>query len=239
MGRSNTQVESLLPLWWSREFPGEPELVGLVRSWVAGLLPACDPLDDLLMFASELGTNAVTHTRSGQPGGRFTVEVTWSPKAARVVVGDQGSDEVPVCPMNAGDPEAFLESGRGLLMIDMMSAAWGIVGDATARWLWADVRWRTHGGPLPTAPDGDLDAARQLAALRETYPGITPWYSHEPAGWHATLPQAQGAGRTLTAPSPTALAHMLAARYPPARAGHTIQPGRLLAAPATGLPGPA
>src|SRR5882724_3475105 len=105
-----------LPLWWSRDFPGEPPRVGQARSWVAGLLPACDALDDLLIFASELATNAVTHTRSGQPGGRFTVEVTWSPQSARVVVGDQGSHEVPVSAAGNGNRAADLESGRGLLL---------------------------------------------------------------------------------------------------------------------------
>ena len=193
---------STLPLWWSRELDGEPPLVGRARSWVAELLPACAPLDDLLIFTSELATNAVTHTRSGHPGGRFTVEVTWSPQAARVVVGDQGSHEVPAIAASAGDQAAFLQSGRGLLLIDTLSAAWGIAGDATARWLWADVHWRSQGGPLPTAADGDSDAARHLATLHHAYPGTTPWYSPQSGQWHAILPGARDAPESLTAPRP-------------------------------------
>src|SRR5579862_5861841 len=76
-----------LPRWWWRGFPGQPPQVSQARSWVASLLPGCAPLDDLLLFASELASNAITHTRSGRPGGRFTVEVTWTPRTARVVVG--------------------------------------------------------------------------------------------------------------------------------------------------------
>jgi len=70
---------------------------------VADLLPACGPLDDLLLFASELATNATEHTRSGEPGGQFTVEVTWTPRKARVIVGDQDSDEIPASAATPGD----------------------------------------------------------------------------------------------------------------------------------------
>ncbi len=223
MGRIQAPTASPLPLWWSRPFPGQPVQVGKARSWVAGLLPDCEPLDDLLIFTSELVTNAVTHTRSGEPGGLFTVEVTWSPKAARVVVGDQGSDEVPASAASPDDDDAAdMEDGRGLLLIDALSAAWGTAGDAHARWLWADVDWRTRGGPLPTTQD-ENSARLQFAAMRCAHPGSEAWYASETGEWHATLPGATGAGSTLTAPSPGALASMLAARY---RAAHTGSPPR-------------
>ena len=119
------QGDSPLPLWWSRGFPGELPLVGQARSWVAGLLPAGEPLDDLLAIASELAANAVKHTRSGDPGGRFTMDVTWSPDGARVVVGDQGSGDVPAIVASEGDDLADAVSGRGLLLVSVFSAAWG------------------------------------------------------------------------------------------------------------------
>jgi hypothetical protein len=171
-------------------------------------MPTCEPLDDLLIFTSELVTNAVTHTRSGEPGGWFTVEVTWSPKTARVVVGDQGSDETPARGVGPSD-EADLETGRGLLLIEAMSAAWGAAGDADARWLWADVDWRSRGGPLPTAST-DNSAKLQFAAMYCAYPGTKTWYSPDTGQWHATPPSAAGAGDTFTAPSPGALVGMLA-----------------------------
>jgi serine/threonine-protein kinase RsbW len=213
MGGSQAPEASPLPLWWSRQFRGQPSQVGHARSWIAGLFPRCEPLDDLLFFASELGANAVTHTRSGKPGGLFTVEVTWSPTAARVVVGDQGSDEVPRSTASPDDAAADLESGRGLLLIEAMSAAWGTAGDATARWLWADVHWRSRGGSLPAGP-GDNSAARQFAVLSRMYPGTTAWHDSQSGQWHATLPAPDGTSGTLSAPSPAALAHQLAARYP-------------------------
>jgi hypothetical protein len=183
------------------------------------LLPACSPLDDLLLLASELAANAVTHTRSGQPGGRFTVEVTWSPQSARVVVGDQGSDEIPVSAASPVDQVACLESGRGLLLVDALSAAWGTAGDADARWLWADVEWRSRGGPLPMTSNGSNSIEMQFAELRSMYPGTSAWYSERSRQWHAALPEARDAGDTISAPSPTALTRMLAARYAAARSG--------------------
>src|SRR5258708_30132494 len=120
--------------WWSRGFPGEATEVRWVRAWIESFLPACGPLDDLVMIASELATNAVTHTRSGEAGGRFTVDVTWSPDSARVVVGDLGSDEVPDSAENPDEKEiAYAESGRGLFLVHALSAAWGMAGDPDAR----------------------------------------------------------------------------------------------------------
>jgi serine/threonine-protein kinase RsbW len=210
---------SELPLWWSRVFPGEPPLVGQARSWIAELLPACSPLDDLLLLASELASNAVAHTRSGQPGGQFTVEVTWSPQSARVVVGDQGSDEVPVAVASPGEQGEYLESGRGLLLVDALSAAWGTAGDADARWLWADVEWRSRGGSLPTASSGDNSAQMQFAALCRRYPGTSAWYCERSSTWLAALPEARDAGDNINAPSPIALTRMLAARCAATRSG--------------------
>ena len=160
MGTGQRAAEPGLPLWWWRSFPGEPSQVSQARSWIAGLLPACGPLDDLLVVASELATNAVAHTRSGQPGGLFTIDVTWTPGTARVVVGDQGSTEVPASAAAPADQVACQESGRGLLLVDALSASWGIAGDADARWLWADVPWQPQGGSWFTVP-GDNDSAQR------------------------------------------------------------------------------
>ena len=213
MEKGQQPAASPLPLWWSRSFPGEPPLVSQARSWIAGFLPACAPLDDLLILASELSSNAVTHTRSGQPGGQFTVEVTWSPESARVVVGDQGSQEIPATVSSTGDQVACLESGRGLLLVDALSAAWGIAGDADARWLWAEVEWRSQDGPLLAAPFGNNSVQMQFVALSGQYPGTSAWYSERSRQWCAALPEARDAGDTVSAPSPAALARMLAARY--------------------------
>jgi hypothetical protein len=173
-------------------------------------------------LTSELAANAITHTRSGQPGGWFTLELTLSPQTARVVVGDQGSDGIPARQAPSEGGAASREHGRGLVLIDAISAAWGMAGGPRGRWLWAEADWRSRGGPLPTGPVGD-SVARQFAAIRRAHPGTSPWYSSETGHWHATLPAVSGG--VLTAPSPGALASMLRSRKPPAR-NHQTPAGR-------------
>jgi serine/threonine-protein kinase RsbW len=199
--------------WWSRGFPGEATEVRAVRAWMEGFLPACDALDDLLIIASELATNALTHTRSGEAGGRFTVDVAWWPESARVVVGDQGSDEVPETATPPEDKIADAESGRGLLLVGALSTAWGMAGNADARWLWADVPWLSRGGPLLATASGNQDAGLELSELSRAYPGTLAWFDEQTGEWTAKQPQSEGTGDTLRAPSPTALSHMLAARH--------------------------
>jgi serine/threonine-protein kinase RsbW len=178
-----------------------------------GYLPACDPLDSLVMIASELAANAVTHTRSGTAGGRFIVDVTWCPEAARVAVGDQGSDEVPEIAASAEEEAAYAENGRGLLVVEALSSSWGMAGDAEARWLWADVDWRLSGAAVLVVPSANSDAELGLARLSCAYPGTLTWYDELSREWCALLPQPQGVGDALHAPTPTALSHMLATRY--------------------------
>jgi serine/threonine-protein kinase RsbW len=184
-----------------------------VRTWIEGFLPACAPLDDLVVIASELATNAVEHTRSGDPGGRFTVDVTWSPDSARVVVGDQGSDEVPESAASLEEEFACAESGRGLWLVGQLSAAWGSAGDSEARWLWADLHWLSRGGPLPTMACGNRAAEFELTELSRAYPGTLAWYDERSHDWCAALPRSQATEDILCAPSFTALGRMLAARY--------------------------
>jgi anti-sigma regulatory factor (Ser/Thr protein kinase) len=196
--------------WWSREFAGQKAQVHAVRAWVGGFLPACDALDDLILIATELATNAVTHTRSGGVGGRLTVDVTWSLDCARVVVGDQGSDEAPGCPGEDQPDDA--ENGRGLLMVAALSSAWGLAGNAAARWVWADVPWVSRGGPLLETASGTRDPELTLAELNRGCPGTTASFDQQSGEWTALLPHPEG-GDTVCAPSPTALIAMLAARH--------------------------
>jgi anti-sigma regulatory factor (Ser/Thr protein kinase) len=146
-------------IWWSRDFLGNADQVREVRHWIADLLPHCNPLADVLLLASELCTNAVMHTRSGQPGGRFTVAVEWTDELARIVVEDQGSPKTPVIGARAGDLSREHESGRGLRLVDGLADSWGIASRLGHRWVWADVLWQAGGGPPVAAPDDALDDA--------------------------------------------------------------------------------
>jgi anti-sigma regulatory factor (Ser/Thr protein kinase) len=152
---------------WVRDFPGRAFEVGEVRRWVSALLPDCGPREDVALLATETCTNAVVHTRSGLPGGRFSVHVEWSPELARVVVGDQGSLKVPGVVASAGTAGAA-ESGRGLLMVDEIADDWGTACYPDGRCTWFDVRWRARGGvllvPDASGPGRARFGGREMAA---------------------------------------------------------------------------
>src|SRR5713226_6853778 len=46
-------------LWWGRVFPGEERQLGMLRRWLAELLPDCPSRDDVASGATELGSNAI------------------------------------------------------------------------------------------------------------------------------------------------------------------------------------
>jgi anti-sigma regulatory factor (Ser/Thr protein kinase) len=72
-------------------YPGTVSQVRRVRANLAATACECPVADDLVLLASELAANAATHSRSGEPGGQFTVRATLHlGEYARVEVVDQG-----------------------------------------------------------------------------------------------------------------------------------------------------
>ncbi|MFW5416630.1 ATP-binding protein [Nocardiopsis sp. CNT-189] len=111
-------------------FPGEKSHVAQARRFVRstlGLCPAIPPevLDSALLLVSEIASNAIRHTRSGEPGGRFGVEVHHSPGHLTVAVHDEGprGDDPGAHPtVEAFSPDS--EGGRGLAIIDAVASDW-------------------------------------------------------------------------------------------------------------------
>ena len=112
------------------EFGPDTRAAGDVRRAVAPWLserafPA-ELLGDLLVVVSELVTNAVVHTRAS---GRVTVR--WNGRRAVVQVDDADPS-----------PPVLLEpvpaiGGRGLLLVDRLSAAWGTDARPDGKSVWA------------------------------------------------------------------------------------------------------
>ena len=98
-------------LRWRRVFPGEDRQLGMLRRWLAALLPDGPLRDDVTAIASELAGNAIVHTASGR-GGWFVVEIAWHHHLVRVAVADCGATGVPRL---MEDPDG--EHGRGLLVV--------------------------------------------------------------------------------------------------------------------------
>jgi anti-sigma regulatory factor (Ser/Thr protein kinase) len=135
---------------WRRVFPGEGRQLEVLRRWLASLLPDSEALDDLVLVATELASNAICHTASGQ-GGRFAVEVTRCRSVVRIGVTDGGG---PGRPRVIEDPAA--ERGRGLLLVRALSVRTGACRAGAGRLVWADVRW--DAGAPATAQDGSAAA---------------------------------------------------------------------------------
>ena len=115
-------------------YPGRLEHVRQVRADARGLLEGCPAVDEVILCLSELAANAVLHSDSRGPGGTFTVRVKSCPGAhVRVEVEDDGGAWVASAP----DPG----SGRGLDIIRVLAAEWGVTGSHAGRTVWALFDW--------------------------------------------------------------------------------------------------
>ncbi|TDQ55113.1 ATP-binding protein [Actinorugispora endophytica] len=147
-----------------RSFPGAAPQCREARWWTRALLrPFPDIADAVELVAGEFFANAVTHTRSGRPGGLVFVSlVALVGGVVHLEVVDQGQarTEARVKP-----PDPDRPGGRGLFIADALSHAWGRVpaeGDPLhgvfaavpdgydgPMVTWADFRTRSGPGPNP------------------------------------------------------------------------------------------
>jgi anti-sigma regulatory factor (Ser/Thr protein kinase) len=117
------------PMYWRRDFPGRLDQAQAVRAFAAHLLAGCPVLDDILLVLNELVVNALRHTRSGDAGGRFAVEVLQDMACVTVQVADQGGMTEP----QIRDVIHLEESGRGLFTVEAVAASWSWSGDSKGR----------------------------------------------------------------------------------------------------------
>jgi serine/threonine-protein kinase RsbW len=208
---------------WRRTFPGEPRQLGELRRWIASLLPPRPPRDNVTSVADELASNAIRHTRSGNDGGQFTVEITRHGLLVRVTVTDDGA---PSRPQLVDDPDS--EHGRGLVVVNALAVRAGVHGDRQGRRVWADIGWDASSpasampapSPAPTPARLDVAAIRDgQAALGRQFAGIPAWYGRATHAWWALT----GAG-LVTASTAAQLAGLLS-RLPETRPA-SVPPGR-------------
>ncbi|HVT65795.1 MAG TPA: ATP-binding protein [Mycobacteriales bacterium] len=86
--------------------------------------------DDVLLVVSELVTNAVLHGK-----GPITLTVTVEPSEVVVAVTDHGSESPSFAQQHVDD-----EDGRGLRIVQRLTAAWDVERAATAKTITAVVR---------------------------------------------------------------------------------------------------
>jgi serine/threonine-protein kinase RsbW len=121
---------------FERAYPGtisQPRQVRADLSVTADGFPA---MDELLLLTSELASNAIMHSRSGLPGGTFTVHATlYLGEYAWVEIIDQGG------PWSQDEHDA--EHGRGLVVVAAITGSgnWGIDGGEHSRAAWFRLDW--------------------------------------------------------------------------------------------------
>lgn len=123
-------------------YPATAKHVGRVRHLLAEFLGACPRADDAGLVASELLTNSLQHSESGD-GGAFSFEATLSRRLILLEVTDQGGPWKRMAGLweGGGTPDAEGEDGRGLFMVALLAGGshnCGVVDSVTgSRSVWA------------------------------------------------------------------------------------------------------
>jgi anti-sigma regulatory factor (Ser/Thr protein kinase) len=118
-----------------------PEQVRLARAFVTGALGGSHPCAfEAALLASELVTNSVEHSGSAGAGGTVTVTVAAGDEVVRVEVTDRSGDGVPVLLLAAEAADGEAEGGRGLRLVDMLSARWGYQRGGGLATTWFELR---------------------------------------------------------------------------------------------------
>ncbi|MFD4737623.1 ATP-binding protein [Streptomyces virginiae] len=122
------------------ELPADLKAPRLLRTWITARLAGWHlhgPSDDLLLIATELATNAVRH--GGTPA-RITLALRCPDTGQRVVrleVEDSGPGFDPRSRTHSVHVESC--TGRGLLLVDTLSSAWGVRPTAAGQLVWAEL----------------------------------------------------------------------------------------------------
>ncbi|MGH3189409.1 MAG: ATP-binding protein [Streptosporangiaceae bacterium] len=140
----------------ARAFPGRPEAVGEVRAWVAEILAGSPAVADAGLMASELATNAILHSASGLPGGKFTVEASAAGGTARIDIIDEGA-----LPPGAGRSAGL---GQGTVIVRELADAFG--ADGPDRWFTVGTAGRSAPALADAYRAAELEEAVHLGYLR-------------------------------------------------------------------------
>lgn len=118
-----------------RAFPGRADQIARAREFTKRVLGPCPVTDEAVLLVSELATNALEHTSTGD-GGHFQVTICRNGTSLLIGVSDNGSDKTPASgPL---DPES--ETGRGLGLVELIANRWGYHGSQHGRTVWFELR---------------------------------------------------------------------------------------------------
>lgn len=116
-------------------YPGAAIHVRRVRADLAAVTGECPVADELILLTSELAANAAIHSRSGWPGGEFTVRAYVYPgDYVWGEVEDQGGEWT-------GRPGDDRPHGLDIVAAIAGPDNWGIDGDSACRVVWFRLDW--------------------------------------------------------------------------------------------------
>ncbi|MFG2172356.1 ATP-binding protein [Streptomyces niveus] len=111
---------------WGLTCPGFREEVGRARRWTRDVLAGHPRADDVTLIVSELGSNALLYTASGEENGTFQVALALSEHVIAVSVTDAGGS-VTLPEVEHAEKEAL--RGRGLDIVSSLAHNVSIYGN--------------------------------------------------------------------------------------------------------------
>jgi serine/threonine-protein kinase RsbW len=117
-----------------RCFPGRADQIARARDFTRRVLGPCPLLDEAVLLVSELATNALEHTKTGD-GGQFEVTIYRCGTSLLIGVSDNGSDKTP----KPGPFDLESETGRGLEVVELIAERWGYCGDQHGCTVWFEL----------------------------------------------------------------------------------------------------
>jgi anti-sigma regulatory factor (Ser/Thr protein kinase) len=125
-----------------RRFPGRPEHVHAARRFIAAALVAWPATQEAaLLLVSEVVTNAILHSASGDQDGSVEVRYALDEHEVYVEVVDAGGAAHP------RRHSEYLEgvSGRGLALVEALASGWGVQDRQAGRVVWFRLPLSMHG----------------------------------------------------------------------------------------------
>ncbi|GGM03949.1 hypothetical protein GCM10010129_54380 [Streptomyces fumigatiscleroticus] len=107
---------------WGLSCPGFPEEVSRARRWTRDILRDSPLVEEAALIVSELSSNAILHTASGQEAGSFHLALAVSPQVIALSVTDAGgTDTAPKVEHQEHDQDQDAEHGRGLCLVSALA----------------------------------------------------------------------------------------------------------------------
>lgn len=116
---------------WSQTFAATAHQVRLARRCLTAFLNGWPLESDAVTCLSELFTNAIEHSESGNPGGHVTVRAVLTADRLHVAVQDQGGPWRQAEKAASADP-----GGRGLPIVTALADCWGKTSSEGSRTVW-------------------------------------------------------------------------------------------------------